>query len=334
VTTASPADFLLEFNGSIGTTEDLDVYLLRLPLAELTLGAPVRRPARPLYSGKRLSDLGGQDEALRQLKAHLRMYLQHSALLLPGQEPSPHGRLGLLYGNAGSGKSTLAGALAAYARQHLQTHVTHLSGTELSALRPATIAARLRAAMNLARRCQPALVVLDDLDLLTPLPQQDDPGSAVRGNMIADELRRLLLSETVLQARVLLLATCKDPASLHMALRSIACVGFSVQLLPPNAAARVSMLQKLALWQGMQSLQGDLEEVGLACEGYQASDLDQLLQRARQQRASKEHTRAAAVKTVYAFGWPSLPFAISLTWVLVGRRKTFLLRRMASRHWL
>jgi hypothetical protein len=183
--------------------------------------------------------------------------------------------------------------------------------------------------MNLARRCQPALVLLDDLDLLTPLPQQDDPGSAVRGNMIADELRRLLLSEPVLQSRVLLLATCKDPASLHMALRSIACVGFSVQLLPPNATARVNMLQKLALWQGLHSLEGDLEEVGLACEGYQASDLDQLLQRARQQRAAKEHARVAAVKTLYGF-WP-LPFTMFLTCVRVERRRTFLMRRRASR---
>ncbi len=222
--------------------------------------------------------------------------------------PRPGGVL--LAGAPGSGKSALVGALAAA----LAAHPDCLPALEVVRCREvgggdeggdavrAALAPRFAAALARA----PALIVLEDLDVLLPAGGGDPgPGGAAPPaadaaalRWLCDALDSLLAPAPEWRAApdapaagawppVMVLATARAPAALPKALRAPGRLDWAVELPPPGAAARAAMLAAGARARGAAVDPAALVAAAAAAEGFAGADVDALLDRALGRAAAR-----------------------------------------------
>ncbi|WIA08137.1 hypothetical protein OEZ85_007593 [Tetradesmus obliquus] len=199
--------------------------------------------------------------------------------------PLPGGLL--LVGGSDGGRGWLLQLLGQAAAQQHGAHVLQVSCKGLAGQSYDAAAAVLAAAAAEAAWCCPGLLLLDDLELLTPAatgegsPEQDQATAARLSEWLAD-----LMHWTAQQPRPLAFAaTCSSAAALPAALRSAGCLDCEVKVPPFGVQGRAALLLAGLKAKGMGFSGGVQEIEGLAgkdLEGFDAKDLR--LQKGQQQQ--------------------------------------------------
>ena len=222
----------------------------------------------------------------------------------------------LLSGPAGSGKSSLLRMLSSTLAAHRQTlaEVHIVSCREIHSEEEAE--KRISHAIRCALSHMPAVVVLEDIDVLCPgsiegdgsshPPDVDHGGAAgeTGGAVVAwiCEILDGLSSAGENWSRhgytngvgvgswpaVAVIGSCKDAAGLAPALREVGRFETVVNVAPPSAESRAEILQAGIIDRGLQLDSSLVAEVATVADGYDGADLNVLLDRAMTLAVSRQ----------------------------------------------
>ncbi|KAF6086552.1 peroxisomal biogenesis factor 1 [Phyllostomus discolor] len=219
----------------------------------------------------------------------------------------------LLTGGKGSGKSTLAKAVCREAFDILDAHVEIVDCEALRGKRLENIQKTLEAAFLEAAWRQPAVVLLDDLDLLAGRPappEQEHSPEVVQSQRLAHALNDILKDFISMGSLVALIATSQSQHSLHPSLVSaqgihtFQCVH---HIQPPDQEQRYEILHnviKNKLDCDINKFTDlDLQRIAKETEGFVARDFTVLVDRAIHSRLSYQSisTREELVLTTLDF---------------------------------
>lgn len=256
------------------------------PRVAVRVGAPVRRPWRvdPAWHGLHACQLATDvlDSPLTELWSAAAPSVSAEAALRRARAALPVASCGaLLTAAAGGGKSTAAAAFARWLRcrsKHpVATHVLRCS--TLTGMPMAAVLGAVRGAFEAALAQAPCVLVLDDVDVVAPAPQQDagdgggGPGgpAALQAARIAEELRAELsalasaarrrhqwlaralrdghgdvdadlCAAAAVRDAVFVVATARDASRVCGALLAPGLLSARAALAPPSAAQRASLL--------------------------------------------------------------------------------------------
>ena len=141
---------------------------------------------------------------------------------------TPHSAL--LISPPGTGKTTFIRILA----RHLQIPLVHVRPTALS---PSSLAS----AFDAARRQQPALLCMDDVDLLLPRVSDDETWQYMLLSSFLDQLAKLSASAD----RVLLVMLCSTTGATRLSPAVRSAVELTLEASLPTAAERLLVLHHL-----------------------------------------------------------------------------------------
>ncbi|XP_008570466.1 PREDICTED: peroxisome biogenesis factor 1 [Galeopterus variegatus] len=196
----------------------------------------------------------------------------------------------LLTGGKGSGKSTLAKAICKEACDTLDAHVEIVDCKALRGKRLENIQKTVEAAFSEAAWRQPAVVLLDDLDLIVGLPavpEREHSPDAVQGQQLAHALNDIVKEFIAMGSLVALIATSQSQHSLHPLL--VSAQGIHIfqcvqHIQPPNQEQRREILHnviKNKLDCDIKKFTDlDLQHVAKETEGFVARDFTVLVDRA------------------------------------------------------
>ncbi|KAJ2006665.1 Peroxisome biosynthesis protein pex1 [Coemansia thaxteri] len=204
----------------------------------------------------------------------------------------------LVCGRRGAGKSSVVRAVAARAAQGTRlVFVRHVDCAAL-ALEPQTarVVAALRAAAREALAGAPAVLVLDDVDAVTPAAVEH-----------GDDRRARRVAEALVAATrgVAVLATAASRAAVHARVLGAGVFGATREIPPPRAAERELMLAAVAAASAAPPAPAtSFAAAAYATEGYAPADLRALYERATHEAAVRavaaESSRAARVEVTAA----------------------------------
>ncbi|XVF39995.1 hypothetical protein PTKIN_Ptkin01aG0077700 [Pterospermum kingtungense] len=195
----------------------------------------------------------------------------------------------LIYGPAGSGKTLLARAVAKSLEEHedLLAHVIFVCCSELALEKPPTIRQALSSFISEAFDHAPSVVVFDDLDSIIQ-SSSDSEGSQPSTSVVA--LTKFLtdIMDEYGEKRksfcgigpIAFMATVQSLESIPQSLSSSGRFDFHVQLPAPAASERGAILKHEIQRRSLQYHDDILMDVASKCDGYDAYDLEILVDRA------------------------------------------------------
>ncbi|XVF27197.1 hypothetical protein REPUB_Repub14bG0086400 [Reevesia pubescens] len=195
----------------------------------------------------------------------------------------------LIYGPAGSGKTLLARAVAKSLeeREDLLAHVIFISCLGLALEKPPTIRQSLSSFISEALDHAPSVVVFDDLDSIIQ-SSSDSEGSQPSTSVVAltkfltdimDEFGEKRKSSCGI-GPIAFIASVQSLESIPQSLSSSGRFDFHVQLPAPAASERVAILKHEIQRRSLQCHDDILMDVASKCDGYDAYDLEILIDRA------------------------------------------------------
>ncbi|GMI93617.1 peroxisome 1, EMBRYO DEFECTIVE 2817 [Hibiscus trionum] len=195
----------------------------------------------------------------------------------------------LIYGPAGSGKTLLARAVAKSLEEHedLLAHVIFISCSGLSLEKPPTIREALSSSISEALDHAPSVVMFDDLDSIIQ-SSSDSEGSQHSTSVVAltkfltdimDEYGEKRKSSCGI-GPVAFIATVQSLESIPQSLSSSGRFDFHVQLPAPAASERGAILKHEIRRRSLQCHDDIITDVASKCDGYDAYDLEILVDRA------------------------------------------------------
>ncbi|TYI04949.1 hypothetical protein ES332_A10G054500v1 [Gossypium tomentosum] len=195
----------------------------------------------------------------------------------------------LIYGPAGSGKTLLARAFAKSLEEHeeLLAHVIFVSCSGLSLEKAPTIRQALSSFISEALDHAPSVVVFDDLDSIMQ-SSSDSEGSQPSTSVVAltkfltdimDEFGEKRKSSCGI-GPVAFIASVQSLESIPQSLSSSGRFDFHVQLPAPAASERGAILKHEIQRRSLQCHDDIIMDVASKCDGYDAYDLEILVDRA------------------------------------------------------
>ncbi|KAK8608231.1 hypothetical protein V6N13_023658 [Hibiscus sabdariffa] len=195
----------------------------------------------------------------------------------------------LIYGPAGSGKTLLARAVAKSLEEHedLLAHVIFISCSGLSLEKAPTIRQALSSSISEALDHAPSVVVFDDLDSVIQ-SSSDSEGSQPSTSVVAltkflteiiDEYGEKRKSSCGI-GPVAFIASVQSLESIPQSLSSSGRFDFHVQLPAPAASERRAILKHEIQRRSLQCHDDIVMDVASKCDGYDAYDLEILVDRA------------------------------------------------------
>ncbi|EFJ16783.1 hypothetical protein SELMODRAFT_115678 [Selaginella moellendorffii] len=220
----------------------------------------------------------------------------------------------LLYGPAACGKTQLALALARELGENkqIQAHRVILKCAELVGEAESPTKRRLKEAVLGAIQHAPSLVVLDDLDALFSINEEGgvDMSATSLAEYLSDvmdnaqvkgsgnfKVLRALFSVPQRTASVAFLATASGPKSLPLSLRSSGRFDFSVELEPPGIREREGILEQIIASRGFECPKTITSRVAAKCDGYDANDLEIMVDRALHASSARYLAKKAETET-------------------------------------
>jgi peroxin-1 len=247
----------------------------------------------PLHGEFELSELGGLEKQIDIIKRWLFPALCYTndyeltpAMLeiMIRSQPSI-----LITGPSGSGKTALSFAIGSFLRKSTDScaHIIYIPCKSLISEKLRDLEQLFADIVMEAEKHQVTLVIFDDLDKLIPSQSEHDQHHNLRCSKLVENLSDQI-SETRKHCtrnhnmRISFMATCRDKASLHsdMLLPDLFSVEVGIGI--PDSEGRISILKAvICKMNGIQlSDECDLESLQSDLEGYVASDLKTLVDRA------------------------------------------------------
>lgn len=204
--------------------------------------------------------------------------------------PAPGGLL--VAGTRGVGKTTFALTLAQkLCASRSSAYVVHVPCTRLASAPPVSKSeSPIETITRLLWECvrnAPAVIVLDDIDVLVPSSGSEEETQSVLDVQMAQQISVLLdcLREVYAESPVAVIATAQSATSMNPLIQGITVFEKVIELMPPPKSARRDILA-CALSAAASSSATlniddlDMSSVVLATEGYVAADLVQVAERA------------------------------------------------------
>ncbi|XP_051033153.1 peroxisomal ATPase PEX1 isoform X2 [Phodopus roborovskii] len=196
----------------------------------------------------------------------------------------------LITGGKGSGKSTLAKAICKEACDGLDAHVEIVDCKALRGKRLESIQKALEVAFSEAAWRQPAVILLDDLDLVagvSTVPEQEHSPEAVQNQRLAHALKDMIKEFVCMGSLIALIATSQSQHSLHPSL--VSAQGIHIfqcvqHIQPPSQEQRCEILHSVVKnklgCNINKSPDFDLQRIAKETEGFVARDFTVLVDRA------------------------------------------------------
>ncbi|KAI4312488.1 hypothetical protein MLD38_037294 [Melastoma candidum] len=284
------AAYELAFNGGKGDRcEDME-----LQNRKVVLGHPATLHYSTLKQAEKepfsdLSSLSWMEAAASDIVNRLMVLLSSTAgkwfslhdLPVPGHV--------LIHGPAGSGKSLLARAVAKHFEQHVDilAHVDYISCSQFALEKNSSIRQKISNYMSDALDHAPSVVVFDDLDSIVALPSDSEGPVSSSSSMELTEFLEEIIDEYAEKRKskcgigpIAFLATIKSLDKIPQSLSSSGRFDFHVQLPAPAASEREAMLKHEMQRRSLNCADEILQDVAFKCDGYDAYDLEILVDRA------------------------------------------------------
>ncbi|EGG20774.1 peroxisomal biogenesis factor 1 [Cavenderia fasciculata] len=229
--------------------------------------------------------IGGMDKLIDQAKDYLSLLVRKDYGMLRNQLNAPGNGGVLITGSHGSGKSMLASALAGY-YVHLDeslTFVVRLNCQLLKETKVERIRQTLTPIFTRAYLSKPSIIILEDLDIILPNPNEQDPGSKIRCLQISNYIKKLIGVCRDRNAPIVLIATSQSIQSLYKDFQTPDVMGLTLEIQPPSRDDRADIFFKLLKRLDLQ-VEDDNEKVALgrfasSLEGYLGCDIERLIER-------------------------------------------------------
>ncbi|KAJ3678322.1 hypothetical protein LUZ60_002125 [Juncus effusus] len=236
-----------------------------------------------------LYSLSWMENAISDITKRLFVQLSPEGLKLLSKLDSPFPGHVLIFGPPGSGKTTLSRAVA----QHLQdneqtlTHIVYISCSKLAVEKNAKIKQTISERISDAWAHAPSIVIFDDLDNIIQSSSESD-GSQPSNS--SDSLSKYLI-ELINEFRekserscgygpIAFLGTVQNVGNLPQALTNSGRFDFHVQLSAPAVPERLAILKHEIIKRRLNCSDEILSEIAPKCDGYDAYDLEILVDRA------------------------------------------------------
>ncbi|XP_072966422.1 peroxisomal ATPase PEX1 isoform X1 [Typha angustifolia] len=280
-------NFVLDAN--IDDLDNFDFSLGKLEFSELVTFSSVMESSLSRRSGMTLSSLSWMQKAVSDVIDRLFVLLSPSSWkLLKGLNWPLPGHV-LIFGPAGCGKTTLTKAAARYFEEHeeILAHIVHISCSELASEKSRTIRQAIRDYVSEAIVHSPSIVVFDGLDNLVSFSpesegsQPSNSATALVGFLtdLMDEYREKSWNACG-DGPIAFMASAQSLENLPLALVSSGRFDLHVQLSAPAVLERGAMLKHEVEKNVYQCSEDILSEIASKCDGYDAYDLEVLVDRA------------------------------------------------------
>lgn len=194
----------------------------------------------------------------------------------------------LIAGTRGIGKTTFALTLAQkLSLSQNSAYVVHVPCTRLVSAPPVSkLESPIEIIARLLWECvrnAPAVIVLDDIDVLVPSSGSEEETQSVVEVQMAQQVYELLncLREIYAESPVSVIATAQSVSSMSPLIQSISIFEKTIELMPPSKSARKDILScVLCAATSVKEIKMDMSSIILATEGYVAADLVQIVERA------------------------------------------------------
>lgn len=213
--------------------------------------------------------IGGLDHHIVELKSTIELPLHFPGLFARFGISPPRGVL--LHGPPGTGKTMLLRAVA----QESNSHVLTINGPSIVSKYLGETESSLRAIFDEARKYQPAIVFIDEIDALVPRRDGDESGQA-ESRVVATLLTLMDGMSNSASAKIVVVGSTNRPNAIDPALRRAGRFDREVEIGIPNADARLSILNIQMADMPHNLTESDIEHISSITHGYVGADLSAL----------------------------------------------------------
>ncbi|XP_055835853.1 peroxisomal ATPase PEX1 isoform X2 [Solanum dulcamara] len=194
----------------------------------------------------------------------------------------------LIHGPSGSGKTLLATVAAKFAEESddILAHIIFLSCSKLALEKPSAIRQTFLSYVADALDHAPSVVVFDDLDSIVAASSESEASQSLSSSAVLAEYFTDIMDEYEEKRRhscgigpVAFIACAQSLTNLPQNLTSSGRFDFHVKLSAPATTERGALLKHIIQKRSLQCSDGTLLDIASKCDGYDAYDLEILVDR-------------------------------------------------------